>query len=159
MTRWQEKRMEQLYCSLYVTMYRYAFLFLEDPLLSEEAVQECFRVACEKPWELFSSPNPEGWLMQTLKGVVSNAIRVRGRAQRVVERLSAEGEYAFAKDRLPLELLFGKVADTEEFRLLWEMAEGASVRELAQARGISEDACKKRIQRAKAYLRKKLEEF
>ena len=53
--------------------------------------------------------------------------------------------------------MYGKVAQLEEFQLLKEMAvDGLSHLEMAQKRGISVDACKKRVQRAKKFLQKKI---
>jgi RNA polymerase sigma-70 factor (ECF subfamily) len=64
---------------------------------------------------------------------------------------------AFSEDRISLEVTYENVAHSEEFRLIKEMAvEGKSHLEMAQARGISVDACKKRIQRAKEFLRRKI---
>ena len=49
------------------------------------------------------------------------------------------------------------MSDLEEFQLLKEMAvDGKSHLEMAQARGISVNACKKRVQRAKEVLQKKI---
>ena len=60
-------------------------------------------------------------------------------------------------DREDLDILYGTLAETEEFRLLQGIADGKTVLELAQERGIGLEACKKRIQRARKYLQKKLQ--
>jgi RNA polymerase sigma-70 factor (ECF subfamily) len=63
----------------------------------------------------------------------------------------------FSEDSVDLHVLYGNVAHTEEFKLLTEMAiEGKSHLEMAKSRGISVDACKKRVQRAKETLQKKI---
>ena len=74
------------------------------------------------------------------------------------EYLAAQIEKAvFSEDKIGLEVLYGNVSDMEEFQLLKEMAvDGKSHLEMAQARGISVSACKKRVQRAKEVLEKKL---
>ena len=52
---------------------------------------------------------------------------------------------------------YDDIADTEEFKLLKEMAiDGRSYLEMADSRNISIDACRKRVQRAKETLRKKI---
>jgi RNA polymerase sigma-70 factor (ECF subfamily) len=62
-----------------------------------------------------------------------------------------------SEDRLPLHLLYEDVVHTEEFILLSEMAlEGKSHKEMAAARGITVNTCKKRVQRAREMLQKKI---
>lgn len=63
-----------------------------------------------------------------------------------------------SEDKVRLEVLYGNIADLDEFKLIQEMVvEGKSQLEMAQDRGISLDACKKRVQRAKEKLRKKID--
>jgi RNA polymerase sigma-70 factor (ECF subfamily) len=63
-----------------------------------------------------------------------------------------------SNDSVGIELLYEDVAHMEEFRLLREMAvDGKSHLEMAQSRGISVEACRKRVQRAKETLRNKLQ--
>ena len=67
-------------------------------------------------------------------------------------------EFSLTEDRIDLHILYENVADTEEFKLLAEMAiEGRSHLEMATRRGISVSACKKRVQRAKETLRRKID--
>ena len=66
-------------------------------------------------------------------------------------------DISISDDRVGLEILYDDVADSEEFKLLKEMAlDGKSYLEMAQARGISVATCRKRMQRAKEILRKKI---
>ena len=66
-------------------------------------------------------------------------------------------ELSFTEDKVNLNILYENIADTEEFKLLSEMAiEGKSHEEMAKARGITVSACKKRVQRAKEKLQKKI---
>lgn len=46
-----------------------------DPGRAEEAVQEAFAIAWSKWEDLFASPNPAGWLYNTVNNVVRNMIR------------------------------------------------------------------------------------
>ena len=58
---------------------------------------------------------------------------------------------------MSLDITYGPLAQTEEFQLLKEMAvDRKSHLEMAQKRGISVAACKKRVQRAKEFLKKKI---
>ena len=157
----QKHMIENLYLEMFEKMKIYARCSLENEALAEEAVQETFRIACQKPEQLCQSVNPQGWLVQTLKYTISNIQRSRATAQRIVEKyLTTQfGDLGFSEDSLDLRVLYENVADTEEFKILVEMAvEGRSHLEMAESRGISVDACKKRVQRAKEALRRKIGE-
>lgn len=155
----QRQRIEALYLEMFNVLKIIARSKLGSDGLAEEAVQETFRIACQKPDALCSSPNPQGWLMLTLKNTVCNMIRTRSSAQKLVEQymVSQIKEVSVSEDRIDLRILYENVADSEEFKLLIELAlEGKSHKEMADARGITVEACKKRVQRAKEKLQKKL---
>lgn len=153
----QRKRIEELYLEMFDMLFAYARSALSNEALAEEAVQETFRIACQRPEQVCGSVNPQGWLVQTLKYTVCNIRSNQNSAKRLLEKYKGSPEAAFSEDRLPLHTLYGNVAGTEDFRLLAEMAvEGCSHLEMARRRGITVDACKKRVQRAKEKLRKKL---
>lgn len=156
----QKHKIEELYLEMFEKMKIYAGCSLENEALAEEAVQDTFRIACQKPEQLCESVNPQGWLVQTLKYTICNMQSNRATAKRIVERylLTQINDLSVSEDKLDLNVLYGNVADTEEFKLLAEMAiEGKSHLEMAESRGISISACKKRVQRAKEILRKKID--
>ena len=75
------EQLEQLYYEMYEWLFGYANASLSDPSRSEEAVQETFRIACDKLPVLLNSENPKGWLVNTLKGVLRNfCVRMPGTA-------------------------------------------------------------------------------
>lgn len=153
-------KIEELYLEMFEKLKIYACCSLNNDALAEEAVQETFRIACQKPEELCKSVNPQGWLVQTLKYTISNIKSSQASAKRLVEKylITQIKDFSLSEDRLDLHILYENVADTEEFKLLVEMAiEGRSHLEMAKSRGISVDACKKRVQRAKEALRKKID--
>lgn len=155
----QREIIERLYLEMYDMLICYARSSLSEEALAEEAVQETFIVACQKPENLCGSPNPKEWLVQTLKYTVCNMRKSRETATRVLsDYITAQiNEASFSEDRIRLELLYENVADLEEFKLLKEFAiDGRSHLEMAKARGITVSACKKRLQRAKEFLQKKL---
>jgi len=157
----QSRKIEELYLEMFEKMKIYAGCSLDNEALAEEAVQETFRIACQKPEQLCECVNPRGWLVQTLKYTICNIQSNRATAQRIVEKyLTAQlKDMAYSEDRLDLCILYENVADTEEFKLLAEMAiEGRSHLEMANSRGISVSACKKRVQRAKETLRRRIDE-
>lgn len=159
MTAEQSNRIEQLYFEMYELLLAYARSSLENDSLAEESVQETFRIACLKPNDLLESPNPKGWLINTLKNTIRNSKRSRATARKLLVTYMAEGNYdiAYSEDKISLEVMFENVAHLDEFKLIKEMAvEGKTHLEMANARGISVDACKKRVQRAKEFLRRKI---
>lgn len=156
----QKEQIEILYLEMFDKLMVYASVNLDSESLAEEAVQETFRIACQKPDHICSSPNPRGWLVQTLKNTICNMKRNRAVAKRIVEQymLTQINEISISEDKIHVNILYDNVADTEAFKLLTEMAiEGRSHEEIARTRGITVNACKKRVQRAKEMLRKKLE--
>lgn len=159
MTVEQKDFIELLYLELYERLRIYACTALENEALAEEAVQETFRTACMKPEALWTSPNPHGWLYQTLKNTIRNTRKTRTNAQRLLAEYIAthSGQVAYSEDHIGLETTYGNLSASEEFRLLKEFAvDGQSHLEMATKRGISVEACKKRVQRAKEFLRKKI---
>ena len=159
MTAEQKAMIEQLYLEMFDKLTAYARSILESDGLAEEAIQETFRIACQKPEHLCSSPNPHGWVFNTLKNTIRNMKSNRASAKQILERYLAtqRGNVYFSEDALSIEISYEDIADMEEFKLLKEHAiEGKSHEEMAQARGITVSACKKRLQRAKEKLRNKL---
>lgn len=150
---------EALYLEMYDKLMVYARVSLDSESLAEEAVQETFRVACQKPDSICSSENPRGWLVNTLKNTIRNMKSSRAIAKRIVETymVTQLKEFSVSEDRINLNVLYENVADTEEFKLLSEMAiEGRSHEEMARSRGITVTACRKRVQRAKETLQRKI---
>ena len=150
---------ERLYLQLYPLLFEYARSSLSSDSLAEEAVQDTFRIVCQKPEAMISSPNPEGWIMNTLKNVLKNTIRNQNISRRILLDYFASNinDITVTNDRVGLEILYEDVADLEEFKMVKAMAlEGKSYLEMSQDLGISMAACRKRMQRARETLRKKI---
>ena len=159
MTAQQHREIEKLYVEMYELLLAYARSSLKNEALAEEAVQETFRIACTKFDQLCGSPNPQGWLCKTLKNVIQNTIRTQNRANILIAEYLAQqaNQWSWSEDSIAPELLYENVADSKEFQLLYEYAiVGKSVLELAQERNITVDACKKRLQRAREMLQRKI---
>lgn len=155
----QHDMIKELYMEMYDMLLAYASCTFSEQSLAEEAVQETFRIACQRPEQLCGSQNPKGWLVNTLKFTLRNMKRSRESAQQLLSRYLAlqTDSITFSVDKISLEVMYENVADLEEFKLVKEMAiDGKSHLEMAQSRGISVAACKKRMQRAKEFLQKKL---
>lgn len=153
------KEIEQLYLRMYPLLAAYARSQLDSDAIAEEAVQDTFVIACQKRRALADSPNPEGWLMNTLKNVISNTIRSQNSAKRILAEYIAlhSQDILIHDDQISLEAQYGSLACLEEFRLLKEMAvDGKSCQQMARERNITLTACRKRVERAKNVLRKKI---
>ena len=158
MTAEENREITRLYRSMYKMLIKRGMKYFNgNESLAEEAVQETFRIACTKVTDVCSSPNPEGWIALTFQNVVRNVWRERAAASKLLDLFSEENlSHAVSEDRVGLRILYGDVVNTEEYKLVHEMiCEGKSHLEMAQERGITVDACKKRVQRAKEFLRKK----
>lgn len=159
MTLEQRRSIEIFYVEMYDLLFIYARNTLNSESLAEEAIQEAFRIVCMKPDELLSSPNPKGWIINTLKYTIQNMKRSRNRANVLLTQYLAahSSSVAFSEDQISLEVTYENVGHSDEFQLIKEMAvEGKSHLEMADARGISVAACKKRVQRAKEFLRRNI---
>lgn len=167
----QERLLEELYKEMYSVLLCYANAALKDKALAEEAVQDTFRIACAKVGELSASENPRGWLMLTLKNVLRNTNReLAALNQLFVSAVSIDDEivletYASGTDyekRIEddeVSILYSDLLSPDEYRLLKRIVlQKYTIRDAAKELGISIESCKKRIQRIKKKLRKKLEE-
>lgn len=154
------KEIDHLYLQMYPMLFEYARSTLSSDELAEEALQDTFLIACQKPESLCSSPNPEGWLVKVMKYVLSNTVRNQNTAKRILlDYIAANiSDISIASDQVGLEILYDDIADLEEFKLLKErVLEGRSYLEMAQARGITVAACRKRLERARKTLQKKMQ--
>ena len=159
MTQEQYNRINELYLKMYDKMLDYAYVNIKNHALAQEAVQDTFEIACKDPGKLLSSPSPEGWLMKAVYNTIRNTIRARNADKKLLEEylLPRAKELSVTKEELNLKLLFENVADMDEFLLIMEKAVyGLGYEEMAQKRGISVVACRKRIERARKILQKKL---
>ena len=159
MTPEEKEQIDRLYFEMYDALVGYANSYLNDRYSAEELAQEVFVSAVRKPEALLRCPNPKGWLYKTMWNKIRNSNRIAARQMKLIaDYLSVNGrEIAVSMDHPDLSLQYGELADTEEFGLIYDMAVlGKSQQELAAERGITVVTCRKRVERAKKYLRKKL---
>ena len=100
MTSDQRRRIEAFYLEMYELLFIYARNTLGNDSLAEEAIQETFRIVCQKPEDLLSSPNPKGWIINTLKFTIQNIKRSRDRANILLTQYIAahSSSVAFSED-------------------------------------------------------------
>ena len=159
MTPMQRKMIADLYGGMYDLLLSYATSSLSSISQAEEAIQDTFQIACQKVDDVSSCPNPQGWIFNTLKFVISNELKKRFRDTKIITDSLGDhiDRMGHATDQLDVDLLYGNVADTPEFKLIKAIAlDGKSMLELSQELGISIDATKKRAQRAREYLQRRL---
>lgn len=155
----EKELIDRLYFEMYEPLVSYANSILRDQHRAEELAQEVFVSAIQKPEALLSSPNPKGWLYKTMWNTIQNNGRTTARQLKLIaDYLSVNGaEIAVSIDQPDLKLKYGKLAETEEFKLIYDMAVlGKTHEEMAAERNISVNNCKKRAERAKKFLRRKL---
>jgi len=155
----QNERIEQLFREMFDILYVYAKNALKEHSLAEDATQETFCIACAKSDECLQSDSPKGWLMNTLKNVVRNTKRQRAKLNMltVISLNSEESELLATHDEIDIDVLYDDEAKREDFQILKLIAiEKYSMKDAADEFGISIEACKKRVQRIKKHLQKKL---
>ena len=158
----QQKFIENLYIEMYSSLLAYATSVLKHSQSAQEAVQDTFSIACAKVNELSASPNPKGWLVKTLKNVIRNMERTRAVISRMIitsidiYNIGASKEISIEEQNV--DLLYSDLENSEDYLLLKKFAlDEHSMLEIAQELGISVEACKKRIQRARKRLKKYFE--
>lgn len=150
--------LDALYRRMRLAMNLYACRVLGDAALAEEAVQESFRIACSRPEAVMGSENPDGWMMNVLKNVIRNVKRAVEVQNRLIARAMEEIDARAPREGCP-SVEYADLIPEEDFALLWQViCERSSVPETAAELGISAEVCRKRVQRAKQKLRRKLEE-
>lgn len=159
MTAEQNQFLTERYHEKRKFLLEYAESSLHNYALSEEAVQQTFEIACRKIDDFCSSPNPDGWLTKTLSLVIRN-MEKRQRSERRVIAITDDYRpdlVAAPEAPLPLRVTYGSLVDTPQFRLVYEAEVlGRTYKEIAKDLGISESTCKKRAERARDWLGRKL---
>jgi len=155
----QDAFIDKLFREMYNKMLSYAQYVLRDPSLSEEAIQDTFRIACAKINVICISKNPEGWLVNTLRNVIRNMQKSRITLNKyIVMLLDVEKtEAPIGAYETDYELLFGDIAKSEDFKLLLRVViDKCTMLEASKELGITVEACKKRVQRIKKKIKEEL---
>ena len=160
-----EELYEQYYQTYYSKLWRQALQILRqyqgtgDPGRAEEAVQETFLIAWEKPKAFLDSPSPEGWLVNTLKNVLRNMIREdqrwTARLQAIQDKLTQDGAHSVPGIELELEGLL----PPEEWEILKRFyLEGETDETLCRELGVKKSTLAMRIKKIKETFRKNYRE-
>ena len=159
MTVEQDQFFTKIYRERRKPLLMYAESALGNHAMAEDAVQQAFEIGWRKIEDFQNSPKPEGWIFRSLEFVVNNMksqLRTERRVIAITDEYRPDLVAALA-DPLPLRVHFGDLVDLPQFRIVYEMEiQDRTLAEIAEDLGISESACKKRAERARKYLQKKL---
>lgn len=138
--------------------------FLSDAALAEDAVQEAFLRVVRKRRQYEPSRPFAGWFYAILRNVCRDMLRRRGRQSRLLAEAAERTESWVAQPqtaRVDMLDLLATLPEDARAVLLLHIVEGLAFRDVAAALGISEEAAKKRAQRALRKLRdeRDLEDF
>lgn len=142
------------------SLYRLVYLWIKDPSLAEDALQNVFEKSVERQKELQNHPNLMGWMVKSLK----NEVLMHHRKNSRLEGLEGMSEPAAVpadtleareSHRLIFELVATLPDKQREIFHLREVEE-MSYEEIAQHLDISLDQVKVNLHRARKTLRQKL---
>jgi sigma-70, region 4 len=149
---------DKLYKKMYAKMSIYAKNVVGNKWLAEEAVQEAFRIACSRPDAVMSSENPNGWMIITLKNVIRNIERSTANQNKLVTKIISRSNLDDRTDNYVDSEYANLISDPDFILLKRIVYKQYSMLEAAAELGISVEACRKRVQRAKAKMQRKLKE-
>ena len=160
----QEAYFDQLFHEMYIPLAQYAKCVLHDNALAEDAVQEAFRIATEKAENVMSSQKPKGWLVKTLKHVLFNMNRSQARYRKRIITIDSVDNSVIREyneeDELLTDMMYSGLVNDKDYELLKLIIfREYTIKEAAEEFGISPEACKKRVQRAKRKLAERITEF
>lgn len=153
----QNKFIDELFRAEYENLFRFAYNTLVDENLADVAIQDAFLIALRKPDALCASPKPVGWIYNTMKNVIKHIERDRDYLYKKTvswhDGIDESATYTDTYSEVHL-----AVCESAEWKLLTQFyIEGYSMKELAERYGISVDAIKSRLKRARVKMREKLE--
>lgn len=93
----QAQVIAEIYNKMYKQLLAYARSSLDQEYLVEESVQDTFRIACAKYDEFISSPNPEGWLIITLRNIIRNTRREQAKLNRMFVKAMSSGDEVYSE--------------------------------------------------------------
>lgn len=139
----QEEKLQylkQIYFQEVQNMLKYATIVLGNIFLAEDAVQMAFQTALRKIDVFIASPNPIGWIKQTMKYEIASIFREEQKWNYHI--YDFEMENISVQDDIPLETAFLGI-DKESLSLLKSIyVEGMSYQNLADEMHISISALK-----------------
>lgn len=137
-------------------LYRTGIMILGNPQDVQDVLQEVMLKVLQKMPEFHDSEHEKAWLLRVTINLCKDMLRFRFRHQYIqIDELEIEA--VETDDRQLLQEII-QLPPRWRIVLLLHYVEGYSLKEIADILSVSENAVKKRMQRAKAGLKKKLQE-
>ncbi len=137
-------------------LYRTGIMILGNPQDVQDVLQEVMLKVLQKMPEFHDSEHEKAWLLRVTINLCKDMLRFRFRHQYIqIDELEIEA--ADTDDRQLLQEII-QLPPRWRIVLILHYVEGYSLKEIADILSVSENAVKKRMQRAKKALRAKLEE-
>lgn len=147
----QQNFIAELHRNHSAPMIQLAYRLIGDRFIAEDLVQEAFLTACFKSDELATHVNPVGWLYKTLSFLI---LRERNRAYHRLESPMVNDDFPGAEDSLPLELVIPtELSENEKELIINRYEKRFTYEELAEKKGITQEACRKQLSRALQHCR------
>lgn len=154
-----ERKIEEIIDTYGDLLYRTGMMMLGEPQDVQDVLQEVMLTYMRKAPCFHDGEHEKAWLLRVTMNRCRDTLRFRRRHQYLqIEELDVE--YDNTADAESRELFTEIAALPPKWRsvLLLHYVEGYSLQEIADILAVSENAVKKRMQRAKAALKKKMEE-
>ena len=137
-------------------LYRTGIMILGNSQDVQDVLQEVMLKVLQKMPEFHDSEHEKAWLLRVTINLCKDMLRFRFRHQYIqIDELEIEA--ADTDDRQLLQEII-QLPPRWRIVLLLHYVEGYSLKEIADILSVSENAVKKRMQRAKVELKKKLQE-
>lgn len=154
-----EQRIEEMIDTYGNILYRTSLMMLGEPQDVQDVLQEVMLRYMQKAPRFRDSEHEKAWLLRVTINLCKDMLRFRKRNQYLrIEELAVEpADTADAESRELLEAI-----ETLPYKwkivILLHYIEGYSLKEISGILAISENAVKKRMQRAKKALKEKIEQ-
>lgn len=136
-------------------LYRTGIMILGNPQDVQDVLQEVMLKVLQKMPEFHDSEHEKAWLLRVTINLCKDMLRFRFRHQYIqIDELEIEA--VDTDDRQLLQEII-QLPSRWQIVLILHYVEGYSLKEIADILAVSENAVKKRMQRAKAGLKKKLQ--
>ena len=158
----EQEFLQGLYQRHYRALFDYAYRLGVGREAAEDYAQDAFLAAVRHIEDIKKSKNPRKYLNQVLKNVIGYRLRSLRYAldlqKKLQEGLENPKDESYPDVLKPETEYHGIISDEELALLIRFYLDGWTQKDLAEQLGISENACRLRIRRAKKHLKSALEE-